>query len=177
MPLARSPHIEQRCFDPLNGWLGGYWLCFPFAVFPALPLPITRILFEAGGVVVRGPLSVDEDEAFEGDGDWSLIWLNVTIVPLPLPIELSGLLGPLLFRDCIGEKVFAPITGMGDELWWFKLLWLLLLLLLFVLLLLLLQFRSEMSGLRSGGDRGPMCPNNDESMPAKTKHKWRKVKN
>lgn len=174
MPLARSPQIEQRCLDPLNGWFGGYWLCFPLAD-PPLPLPIPRILFAfvAGGVVVRGPLSVDEDDAFEGDGDWSLIWLNVHIEPLPLPMELSGLLGPLLLRDCIGEKVFAPRTGMGDVLWWFKLLWLLLLLLLFVLLLLLLQFKSEMSGLRSGGDKGPICPNNDESMPEKTEVKKR----
>lgn len=36
-----------------------------------------------------------------------------------------------------------------------------------MLLLLLLQFRSEISGLRSGGDKGPMCPSKDESMPAK----------
>lgn len=166
MPLARSPHIEQRCFDPLSGWLGGYCACFPFVVFPIFPFPITRMLltFVAGGVVVSGPLSVDDDDAFEGDGDWSLIWLNVTIVPLPLPIEPSGLLGPLLFMDWIGEKVFAPTIGIGDVLWLFKLLWLLL------LLLLLLQFKSEMSGLRSGGDKGPMCPINDESMPANIQH-------
>lgn len=80
------------------------------------------LAFVAGGVVVRGPLSVEDDEAFEGDGDCTLIWLNVTIVPLPLPIELKGLLGPLLFIDCIGEKVFAPIIGSGDVLWLLKLL-------------------------------------------------------
>jgi hypothetical protein len=134
-----------------------------------LPFPITRILFAfvAGGVVVKGPLSVDDDDAFEGDGDWSLIWLNVTIVPLPLPSELIGLLGPL-FIDWIGENEceFPPV-GNGDVLRLFKL-WirLLLLLLLFVLLLLLLQLRSEMSGFRSGGESGPMCPINDGSKPA-----------
>lgn len=94
--------------------------------------------------------------------------------PLPLPSELIGELGPLLlFIDWIGENVFAPVVvGIGDVLLWlFKLLWLmllLLLLLLFMLLLLLLQFNSEISGLRSGGDSGPTCPmNDDESMPEK----------
>ena len=127
--------------------------------FIALPFPMSR-LFElvAGGVVVSGPLSVDDDEAFEGDGDWSLTWLlKVTIVPLPLPSELSGLLGPLLFIDWIGEKVFAA-DGMGDVLW--LILFPLLLLLLFVLLLLLLQFNKLISGLRSCGDGGAcaICP-------------------
>lgn len=150
--------MEHRCFDPLNGWLGGYCCCFPFIL---LPLPIASMLiFVAGGVVVvMGPLSVDEDDALDGDGDWSLIWLKVTIVPLPLPRELSGLLGPP-FIDWIGEKVWMPaVDGVGDVLWLLKLwlmLLLLLLLLLFVLLLLLLQFSSEISGLRSGGDNGAM---------------------
>jgi hypothetical protein len=32
-----------------------------------------------------------------------------------------GLLGPLLFIDWIGEKVFAPAdVGSGDVLWLFK---------------------------------------------------------
>lgn len=102
---------------------------------------------EAGGVVVvMGPLSVDEDDAFEGEGDWSFIWLKVTIVPLPLPSELSGEPG---FIDWIGEKVCVPaVDGVGDVLW---------LLLLFNELLLLLQFSSEISGFRSGGDSGAMC--------------------
>jgi hypothetical protein len=118
----------------------------------------TFVIFDAGGVVVEiGPLSVDDDDAFEGEGDWSLIWLwlNVTIVPLPLP---KGDPGPL-FIDWIGEKVLLAPVGIGDVLlWllrlWFMLLLLLLLLLLFVLLLLLLQFNNEISGLRSGGDKG-----------------------
>lgn len=153
--------MEHRCFDPLNGWLGGYCCCFPFELLP-LPIPRTLFMFEAGGVVVMGPLSVDEDEAFDGDGDWSLIWLNVTIVPLPLPNELSGLPGP--FIDCIGEKVLMPaVDGVGDVLRLLKL-WLMLLLL-FVLLLLLLQFSSEISGLRSGGDSGAMCWINAGSRP------------
>jgi hypothetical protein len=76
------------------------------------------LAFEAGGVVVSGPLSVEDEDAFEGDGDCSLIWLNVTIVPLPLPSELMGELGPLLFIDWIGEKVLAPVVvvGIGDVL-------------------------------------------------------------
>ena len=105
---------------------------------------------EAGGVVVEmGPLSVDDDDALEGDGDWSLIWLKVTIEPFPLPSELSGEPG---FIDWMGENVCVPaVDGVGDVLWLLKLLFVLL------MLLLLLQFRSEMSGLRSGGDNGAMC--------------------
>jgi hypothetical protein len=159
--------MEHRCFDPLNGWLGGYCCWFPFVLFP-LPIPRTLLMFEAGGVVVMGPLSVDDDEAFEGEGDWSLIWCSVTIGPLPLPNELNGLPGPL-FIDWIGEKVFVPaVDGVGDVLWLLKLwlmLLLLLLLLLFVLLLLLLQFSSEISGFRSGGDNGAMCWINAGSRP------------
>lgn len=166
--------MEHRCFDPLSGWLGGYCCCFPFWLLP-FPIDRTLLMFVAGGVVVvMGPLSVDDDEAFEGDGDWSLIWLKVTIVPLPLPNELNGLPGPL-FIDWIGEKVFAPaVDGVGDVLWllrlWLMLL-LLLLLLLFVLLLLLLQFSSEISGLRSGGDNGAMCWIKAGSRPARRRKK------
>lgn len=32
MPLARSPQIEHRCFEPLNGWFGGYARRFCAAV-------------------------------------------------------------------------------------------------------------------------------------------------
>ena len=138
-----------------------------------MPRTLPRLV--AGGVVVvMGPLRVDDDEAFDGEGDWSLIWLKVTIVPLPLPNELKGEPGPL-FIDWIGEKVFVPVVdGVGDVLRLLKLwlmLLLLLLLLLFVLLLLLLQFSSEISGLRSGGDNGAMCWIKAGSRPAMTTKK------
>lgn len=132
----------------------------------------TLVMFDAGGVVVEmGPLSVDDEDALEGEGDWSLIWLwlNVTIEPLPLP---KGDPGPL-FIDWIGEKVLLAPVGIGDVLlWlfdrlWFMLLLLLLLLLLFVLLLLLLQFNNEISGLRSGGDKGAIWWIIAGSRPAK----------
>lgn len=76
------------------------------------------------------------------------------IEPLPLPSELSGLLGPLFINCAMGEKVLWPaVEGVGDVLWLLNKLFRLL----FVLLLLLLQFSSEMSGFRSGGDNGAMC--------------------